>query len=559
MTKLATSILSSALFVLSWSTAVAQAPAAAAAFADPAVKTLISTSDIYPADVKGKVILTCKKYGNNVQLSNFGASSFLLENIGGKRIAAVFIDLTENMFSDIVFDKDGTGGDSVWKALTYDKGLVEAGAVNPASYPYLSLQARDSSFNGTAPFNPNALSNVNNLFVNSLSNMNRGNPKAGGGFRGELLLFTNFTSSKVVGFSGDMDPNSVAGYSKAFIDASGWDVGAVSGAEMIGAKVTVLFGDGTSAVSNMAADGSLAGSVAVITESGPGQTLAPGLTVNGISPGGSGTYRKAPTVIVQSTPGTTVRVTMAEGLNPVANTTKVANGAITIADVVAARLDAQYPYFPVNNAFSFQHIQVTIPASGLLDVSAQFTMSSANRPIAWTAVAIDGAGSPISQTSKAIRMVYSAASPAPSAAPSAAPVTAAPVTSAPASSYVGPPISCTPQLTDFKIWDAVTFQPASTETIKSNGQIICVKPNVKYSIEAVMNACPIKLVMHLTRPDNTVEGRTERVSPYFLFSDRGYNSFVGKPFKEGKYTISAYPQGQTGLMTKYDFTVKFCA
>ena len=93
MTKLAAPILSSILLALSWPTAVvAQASVsvpAAAAFADPAVRPLIITTDIYPADVKGKAILTCKKNGDNVQLSNFGANSFLLENKGGKRIAAV--------------------------------------------------------------------------------------------------------------------------------------------------------------------------------------------------------------------------------------------------------------------------------------------------------------------------------------------------------------------------------------------------------------------------------------------------------------------------------------
>ena len=556
MTKLATSILSYFLFVLSGPASIAQAAVsvpAAAAFSDPTVQSLIRTNDSYPATAKGKAILTCKKSGGNVQLSNFGPNSFILENKGDKRIAAVFIDLSDNMFSDIVFDKDGTGGDSVVKALTYDNGLIDAGAVNPSSYPHFSLKARDSSFNGAASFNPNDLSNVNNLFVNAVANTNKGNPKAGGGFRGELLLFTNFTVNKVVGFSGDMDPNSVAGLSKAFIDANGWDVGAVSGAEMIGSKVTVLFGDGSSAVSTMAADGSQAGSIAVLLESGHTK-LAPVLTVNGISPGGSGIYKNAPTVIVKSSPGSKVLVTMAEGLNPVTNTTKVASGAITIEALVAARLAAQYPYFPVNNAYAFQHKLVTIPASGLLDVSALFTISSAKRPIAWTAVVVDGVGDPISETSSPIRMVYSAVTSAPSQSPSEAP------TRAPAASYVGPPVSCMPQVTGFKIWNAATFQPATTTTIISNGQTICLKSNVKYSIEAMTNACPTKLVMQLTRPGTTVvDGRTERMSPYFLYGDRGYNFFSGKTLKEGKHTISAMPQGQTALMVKYDFTVQFCA
>jgi len=106
-----------------------------------------------------------------------------------------------------VFDSDGTGGDSVAKILNYDSGGNTVGAVSPSDYKWEWLPARSSNFRGDVSFNPNQLNNVNNLFVNDVSNNNKSSPKAGGGYRGELLIFTGFDPNEACGFSGDMDPN----------------------------------------------------------------------------------------------------------------------------------------------------------------------------------------------------------------------------------------------------------------------------------------------------------------------------------------------------------------
>lgn len=421
-------------------------PEAAAALANPTVKSLIKTNDSYPSSAKGEAILKCTAGSSNVQTSNYGSNAFTIENTGQKRIAAVFIDATAAMFSDVVFDNDGTGGDSVAKDLTYDSGGSSVGVISISNYQYLWLKARDSSFNGGAAFDPTKLYNINNLFVNAVSNTNQGNPKAGGGYRGELLLFTDFTSTKKVGFSGDMDPNCVAGLSKSSIDSgANWDVGGVSGAEMIGSVVTVIFGDGTSASSTMAADGSNAGSIAVLMESGFTES-APVLTVNGIGPGGAGTYKTNPAVVVSSDPGNIVRISMVKGFDPVTNTATVASGAISIDALVTARLAAQYPEFPVNNAYSWQHKTVTIPPAGFLDVSSQFNVGSEGMAIAWTAVVVDGVGEPISDTASPIRLVYSSASvpvPPPVARPVAPPIAppVAPPVAPPIALPVSPPVA----------------------------------------------------------------------------------------------------------------------
>ena len=132
-----------------------------------------------------------------------------------------------------------------------------------------------------------------------------------------------------------------------------------------------------------------------------------------------------------------MQVTMVKGFDAVNNTQTVANGAISIDALVAARLAAQYPEFPVNNAYSFQHKTVTIPASGFLDLTSQFNVGPENFPIAWTAVVLDSAGEPISETSKPIRMVYSSA-PAPVSSPVTPPVK--PPVMSPVTAPVRPPV-----------------------------------------------------------------------------------------------------------------------
>jgi hypothetical protein len=433
-----------AILALCCANGSAQAPTPAQmAFNDPTVKQLIRTNDTPPSSsAKGAARLTITKGDSSIQASNFNWNSFELENTGQKRIAAVFIDVTDSMFRDVVFDHNGSGGDNVAKSLSIDFNGENVGAVSTDSYAEFWLPARGSSFVASAAFDANKLSNVNNLFVDSTADNSLDSPKAGGGFRGELLLFTDFTNGEKVGFSGDMDPNSIAGISKGTIDSgSNWDVGGVSGAEMISGVVTILFGDGTTASGTIAADGSQGGSVAVISND---LQSAPGLRVNGISAGGSGSYSSSrPMVMVQASPGATVRVSKVEGFDPTASTTMVGNNKITVKNLVSARLNVQYPEFPVNNAKNWQHVSVTIPQSGSMDVSTLFSHdSSSKNPIAFSAVVINGRGDPTSRTAKPVRLVFSTSPTAPVAAPVASPAAApAPVPKIVVAAPVRAPVS----------------------------------------------------------------------------------------------------------------------
>ena len=126
---------------------------------------------------------------DNVQISNFGTNSFVLQNSGQKRIAAVFIDVSTSIYQDVVFDDDGTGGDNVVKPLRYNNNGENVGAISINNYDWLWLPVR-SVANPSGAFDPNALSDVNNLYLDATANVNGlPSPKAGGGYHGELLLF----------------------------------------------------------------------------------------------------------------------------------------------------------------------------------------------------------------------------------------------------------------------------------------------------------------------------------------------------------------------------------
>jgi hypothetical protein len=116
-------------------------------------------------------------------------------------------------------------------------------------------------------------------------------------------------------------------------------------------------------------------------------------------------------VIVEASPGATVRVSMVEAFNPTANGKLIGDDKISVKNLVAARLQAQYPDFPANNAKNWQHKTVTIPSSGTIDVSNLFNYNAitARNPIAFCAVVINSSsGDPVSRTTAPIRLIFSA-------------------------------------------------------------------------------------------------------------------------------------------------------
>lgn len=286
----------------------------------------------------GAAVLEVMPHVDNVQQSNFGNNSFRLINRGGKRIVGFELDVTGALYPDVVFDPEGVAGDSVAKPLRIDTpggtGIVQGGA----DRPYVGR-------GGSAGYEGLRL---------------RFDPASDGGFEpGESL-----------GFSIDMDPNSAAGTRKGPLDDGSyprWDVGGVSGAELIGSRFTVTFEDGASASGQLHGTATQAGSRGVASEGSPG--LRADVRVNGVRPGGAGTYRAEDLrVVVRGPAGRTARVVLTQGfIQPVT----------PYADFVRGQLEslAREP-FPANNAVAFQTVDIVLSGADQ-DISSRFDVSGA--------------------------------------------------------------------------------------------------------------------------------------------------------------------------------------
>lgn len=269
----------------------------------------------------GKAFLEITADSNDVQISNFGSNSFQITNIGKKNIAQIEIDVTNALYPDSVFDPLGLAGDTTYKVLTID-GDDGTGVVSPGNSSYLGI-------GGSA------------------------------GYKGLRLQFDNtvnggFEFGETIGFSVDMDPNSVAGTEKDPLDGGsnpGWDVGGVSGAELIGSNFTVTFTDGTTAAGQLQGTNSQAGSQALADQSLP--DLEVSLTVNGVKEGEIGTYDSdSARVIINGAKGRTARVVLTKGfIQPVSSYASFLENQL---DVLAAS------DFPANNAVEFQTVDILL-------------------------------------------------------------------------------------------------------------------------------------------------------------------------------------------------------
>nr|WP_298414782.1 malectin domain-containing carbohydrate-binding protein [uncultured Halomonas sp.] len=315
--------------------------AAEQAFADASLET----SESYSDDAVGSATIAITP-GGNVQKSSYDANSFQITNTGDKKIAAVYFDVSSALYDDSVFDSDGKGGDSIFKPLTINSAGT-SGAIQPSEYEHY--------------FQPGVDPDPENDAVN-------------GGFKGAMIKFSatqedGFSEGETVGFSADMDPNSIAGMDKrgeAGVDTGtvpDWDVGGVSGAELIGSKVYIAFTDGSVAHAQLMADGSQSGAQALVTQA-PRNNAEVKLIFDNVTRGEDGAFEEAPTVEVSGPANEWVRVVMTKGHQPVVNE----EGGI--ASIVEERLGDNA--FSANNAAEFQFADVQLDGNGFADVSAEF-------------------------------------------------------------------------------------------------------------------------------------------------------------------------------------------
>ncbi|MBB6428310.1 hypothetical protein [Algisphaera agarilytica] len=289
----------------------------------------------------GAAVLRITHAVDNVQRSNYGKNSFTVINTGGKAITGFTLDVTGALYPDCVFDPEGLAGDSVAKPLNIDTP-GGTGLVAP-------IDMQDSPYVG------------------------EGGAK---GYRGLQLVFDpevdgGFSPDESVGFSIDMDPNSIAGTNKKPLDQGTtpkWDVGGVSGAELIGSTFTVTFADGSQAQGQLHGTTKQAGSHGLASQDLPGHDVT--LTVNGLAPGEVGTYSdEGIQVVVNGPAGLTARVVLTHGLiQPV---TPYADFLTEQLEVLAAA------DFPANNAAWFQTLDVMLTGE---DQDITEALTNAPRP-----------------------------------------------------------------------------------------------------------------------------------------------------------------------------------
>ncbi|NET35845.1 MAG: DUF4347 domain-containing protein, partial [Cyanothece sp. SIO1E1] len=308
--------------------------------------------DAFPGTLAGEALFTVTPGSNSIQISNFGEDSFSITNTGDKKITQVEIDVTNALYPDSVFDPFGLAGDTASKPLQIDSD-GGTGVVLPSSYdPY-------SGAGGTSGYE------VLTLFFDEANS-------------------DGFEPGETVGFSIDMDPNSVAGSNKSPLDAGSnpsWDVGGISGAELIGSTVTITFADGTTATGQLQGDGSRGGSQALVSQNL--LDLSVSLTVNGLDSGGVGTYGDGgPTVIINGPAGETARVVLTKGFIQPVSLDGFVNGSSESqahAPVLQAQLDALAASdFPANNAVEFQTVDVLLTGEDQ-DISEQFNFADVSQ------------------------------------------------------------------------------------------------------------------------------------------------------------------------------------
>ena len=351
--------------------------------------TAIATVEVAPV---GEATLSITLDGD-IQDSNYGFNSFLVTNTGSKAIAKIEIDVTNALFPDTVFDPEGLAGDTISKPLRINSD-GDTGVLDPDGNTYVGT-------GGTA------------------------------GYEGIQVLFDaarqgGFEPGDTLGFSIDMDPNSIAGAEKGPLDDGAtprWDVGGVSGAELIGSTFTVTFEDGTTAtgqlqgVANTQTSNSQGGAIALATQRAHAGTVS--LNVDGLVPGGTGTYETGgPQVIVDGPAGETARVVLAKGfLQP---------GEINFSEPYASQLQAQLDAlaatpFPANNAVEIQVRDVALTGSPQ-DITALFDFTGVpvsnvadpdRLPLGFVASLVDpsGPGLPKGPVSQPIYLTFDTASP----------------------------------------------------------------------------------------------------------------------------------------------------
>ena len=198
--------------------------------------------------------------------STFTSGSFRITNssAAGHQIASVRFDLSTSLLPDLVFDPDGSAGDTVAKGFTVDS--------NPG------VGSIGHSYGGAHD----------------------------GGFDVLSTTFTDFGPGETLTFSLDVDPTSIRGASAPGPGESG----SVSGLELTGASVTVTYEDGTSQTGSLFRTAGSLGQSQIRLDGTSRPT--PSLAVVGIASTPATVSQLNHVIRVSGTPGASVRLLATE-------------------------------------------------------------------------------------------------------------------------------------------------------------------------------------------------------------------------------------------------------
>jgi|GEM_PF-5858450 len=174
---------------------------------------------------------------NILTASTFQGGSMSIENnsSGTVQISSVSIDLSTALFANNIFDPIGTAGDNLASCFAVGSILGGDGSVGLVA-PLEGDGGSGSDPDCTEPFSDE-------------------NVAGSAGYNVMTLVFDDFDPGETLTFNVDIDPASIQGLNSA------GNAGAVSGMELIGSTVTVMFSDGSSVTSQLYQSGSTGNSV----------------------------------------------------------------------------------------------------------------------------------------------------------------------------------------------------------------------------------------------------------------------------------------------------------
>ncbi len=206
---------------------------------------------------------------SGINASTYGSGSFSVTNDAAVPIESITFDLSTALFPDLVFDPDGTAGDTTAKGFSADSGEAATGQTTHAF---------------TDPHN---------------------GVDGGDGYDTLTVNFDDFGIGETFAFSVDNDPTSIKGATAPGPNQAG----SVSGLELVGSTVTVAYSDGTAVTVNPFSDGSDGGSDVVAAAGLPGP---PGIDLVGAPENVATVTDPNQTVTVSADDGDTVQLLRVE-------------------------------------------------------------------------------------------------------------------------------------------------------------------------------------------------------------------------------------------------------